>query len=312
MLFNVLFRVIHAIATALLHAALFCTIGPLVFAKSLFTKKISLYERVKLAFPESHQECAYDFYKRNLSNGFPVIELYRNSITNREEFYQRAAFKLHSMPKECEKGWILAESYLRFEWEIIMDRATSEIFVQNNGDLLFSLAICFSEFIENARIQTNFPDFISYPELDDSKMNLIKSIYNEKDWVTANEIYKVLSSSDDGCVCDLLNGNGAFLTKSSYYYRGCFRFLCPERVSLQYNNWWVIGQGTEDEDTGPDDGYILVDSISGNIVYCVSEEIEYLKPEPDQENNDTCFVLADDLNDFFNKLRLHDCAGGQL
>ena len=290
--------------TAILYTTLFCVIGPIVLVKNFFTKKHNLSEQINRAFPLCDQEYALNFFKKYLGNRYyPLIELYRKSITNREEFYERAAFVLCSMPVESEKGWIIAESHLRFEWEIVLNKATNEILLQKEN-LAFPIANSFSDFIQNIHLVENLPTDFSYPELDNNKKSLLKTVFEESDWTTVNEIYKVLSSSSDEHVCDLLNDKAPFFTKNSYYYRGCFNFHYPERRCLQYGNWWIIGQGAENEDTGPDEGIVLVDCVSGNIAYCVSDRIVDMDLEPDQESHDTCFLLAENFQDFIDKLKL--------
>jgi len=161
--------------------------------------------------------------------------------------------------------------------------------------------------------------------LYDEKKKYLETIFPPEDWQVACEVYAAYEDNEFLFEIDCSTSSDHLgptrITKDNFFTRGHFWFIYPfqkpQNKFVPDSNWCCIGYEVGNEETGPNDGAILVNKNTGHVFYrdCYSrgsssllglfwDRTRYIAQE------ERCFfMLADCLENFVAKCI---CAGASL
>ena len=255
-----------------------------------FCKKEPLSEQIKHAFPESSQAYATAFFDEYFARKNLVDWIFQYRFRDAEDFYRTAIFYLRNPIQTDEPGiWLIAEDSIRYMWQILYD--TNSHAVIFDGHKKFEIASSLSDWVKRlADLGINFQTDKSVSRETEL---LLRNVFTKDDLVTAMKIFPMADQEHyniDLLASEWLSLNDVDLTIDNYLYRGRFLFELPFEKDFGGCSacWWIIGHGADDEDTGPDEGLILVHRETGKIAWA------WQKTQDPLDEYDY-FIIADNL-----------------
>ncbi len=234
-----------------------------------FEREQSLSEQIEHAFPKSSQAYATAFFEEYFARKNLADWIFQYHIRDAEDFYRTAIFYLRGPIQTAEPGiWLIAEDSIRYMWQILYD--TNSHAVIFDGDTKFEIASSLTDFVK--RLAALGVHFQTDQSVSNDTKSLLQQVFTEDELVTAMKIF--LMADTELCNIDLLVSkclplDDVELTMDNYRYRGRFLFEPPFYMvsEVWLPGWWMIGHGVDDEDTGPDEGFIIVHHETGKLAW---------------------------------------------
>ena len=239
-------------------------------------KITALLQNTLAAVPDEDKEYVSQYLTENqtyIVDGQLFYEPYKNLITDTDSFYQYASLNFLSCPEDEGDYYLLATESFRDEETLVLRKDNGNIFYNSYTKQLIWAASNFLELWNKLKRGANSVAADYYQAdtrdvvLSQPVQQAIHQCFGLEDNREIIEIYKTINAND---LCE-----GANFTELNFYTKSNFSLWFPfvkvesgKYDPLPEGDWWEIGLSNEDEDTGPDDCFLLMDSLTGHVLRC--------------------------------------------
>ena len=166
----------------------------------------------------------------------------------------------------------------RFDEKLFLKKSDGKIYYRNYNNDVFEVADSFVNFWNIIDQKYDITRGLELVQDDNVSLNeevclLLKQCFYREPIQKIMKIYSIIRSDEEGLEIPLSENSSDGITLSTFYDKANFSLIFPfteisdPRLRLPTGSWWRIGEGNEDEDTGPDNGTLIINKETGFIFW---------------------------------------------
>ena len=198
--------------------------------------------------------------------------------TTPKNFYEKMTLQFETCPVDNGEIFQLGVESFRFDEILFLKKSDGKIYYRSYNNNVFEVAdsfVSFWDIIDHKYDITGVMELVQDDNipLDEEVCHLLKRCFYRESIQKIMKIYAIIRSCEEGLEIPLSENSSDGITSSTFYDKANFSLIFPfteisdPRLRLPAGSWWRIGEGNEDEDTGPDNGTLIINKETGSVFW---------------------------------------------